>query len=477
MVKIYQISPEQSGFYRDNGGSIASLCSAISERWNLEKSQKLDLKATQEEIEIDINAANSSPVSQPLQVAQKIEIEEVMPFYASDEKIIEIINRILEILRDPKEVLDLLQDLEEELKEKLKEEKVEISDNYPEYLITGPGFYIPGPPKEGTKLFKQNKILSEILLAHEQERESKKKENVFFLGRVNPKEAEKFIKKEGLFSEVVATSSLLLHGKEIHRLAFEVLMKAVEKEEVFTLPDNQGKLTQEQLRKMLMKVKVKYPKGGKTTTALAWDFLIDGFDDWETYLDPAQDKRTALLDREKYTFSSRNPYNFQSILLCFADKKLPILSTCLRNSTYKQGFKFVARLIEADKKDDLKDVPYNFIYKYLMIAMLTGENENLVFNNFVFNLSTLEEDEKYEQYSEEHGAYIVKRFKKDNNIQEKNDGWNVKDEDCEPVEVPNTSVLFTSDKKDCSIEQYVNFNRQQLKERAQRLKKEQIREL
>lgn len=347
MVKIYQIPFEERYFYRDNKGSFSQLITQIANKWAIKQAKKLNAQENLEEDKIiDINSQNLSTIYHPFQEAVEVQQDEVMPFAASDEEIISIANKILEILRNPNEVFELLQSLEKDLKEELEKEKIVIPENSPQYLITGPGFYIPGPPKEDVKLCKQKKILSKLLLKREQKRGSKQQVNPVFVGIVKPKEAERFIRKEGLFSEAAGDGSLMLHGKEIHRLIFEVLMEAVKQGKIPGLSQEPGDLTQETLIKMFMKAKVKATKNGEDNFISMWDFLIDGFNEWGTYIDPKKEKRTSLLDQTKYTFSSRVPFNFQSILLCFADEKLPTLSKYLRNSTYKQGFKFVASYLK-----------------------------------------------------------------------------------------------------------------------------------
>lgn len=103
-----------------------------------------------------------------------------------------------------------------------------------------------------------------------------------------------------------------------------------------------------------------------------------------------------------------------------------------------------------------------------MIAIATGEEENIVFNKFLFNISPEEEAQKYDSYSEKYSDNIAtKRSKLEDKSSANDEGWD---------EEPSTTIQFTADKKYLSIEEYIKYSQNKLNQAVRKLESKKGRE-
>lgn len=366
---------------------------------------------------------NVHPIEFSLSKYEKIPTQKEITF--ADKKLTKTFRDILALLRDPQEVARNLKPLNDELAKRMKENKINYDDkDFPNHLIAGNGYLIPGPPPfEDYKPRKQGRLLNSLLLEREQLYGINLGGVPKLTGSVDEKEVNELVKSGYIFAEDVQFQNLIHHSKYAHRLVFEVIRNAV-KEGLLTLECDSGMLTQKDLLELMvsnhnLEVGV---NGGKN----AWRRLLDTAEDQTAfalsfldYLDDEKTKFREITTPENFTFSSRSPFVFNSLLTCFgAELGLGDLQHYLLNSHWKEAARMVSRArdclneekdIEMDQTEEL-DMSFSNLYVHSMkcLAFQSYTKTGGIFDTY-FTLDSKKDflAEKYEKFSEEH--LLVKR--------------------------------------------------------------------
>ncbi|MBU6140636.1 MAG: hypothetical protein KGP29_03645 [Proteobacteria bacterium] len=282
-------------------------------------------------------------------------------------QVVNMLERIAQILKNPAEVFRHLKDLDRAIGEKMRARNIEEIDNSPIHLIAGVGNFIPGPWPKDYRPLKKEKILHRELL----ERENAAGINLdgvgVFSGFINANSANEFVRDGHVFSENEQASKLLFHGKYSHRLFFEIVRQAIKSGEVDLIIDGK-ELTQQQLMQIM--VYSWNEKSGLST----WSSLIDSTEETNAQIGECdrEEYRARALNPDYYCFSSRSPFVFRSLLTCFGRDEIPHLSRYLLDSHYKQVAQMVYKIRGGDESSILSAIPDEFIYTCCMDAMSTG---------------------------------------------------------------------------------------------------------
>lgn len=368
---------------------------------------------------VTIDLCSGASVEDFLKTADELIIKgkDKLSFEVTDQDIIRLSNQIIKILRDPNSISKYLKPLDQEVGKKMKSIDIEFDHQRPkslrpEFLITSRGHFIAGPAPEGYKPYKKRRALDEILLAHEM-RYGINSEGVTakFVGPVKGRDAAKFVKAGHTFGEDEQVSILSLHGKYSHRLSLEIIRQAVEMGDLnFTL-DSGEQLTQIQFLEMLNVVRVgakDTPKDGRI--AVLWETVIDNLRDTmvAAKYEVGQDEiklRRNLLNLDNYSYSAVSPFVLKSLLTCFGDElELPNLQSYLLDSHWKQVEQMKLKMIEQDdRSQQLKKVPDDDFYTYLMISLSTPTSTypGDLGSKFPFTLNAFSASlqDKYESFS------------------------------------------------------------------------------
>ncbi|MBS0627874.1 MAG: hypothetical protein JSS09_06645, partial [Verrucomicrobia bacterium] len=140
------------------------------------------------------------------------------------------------LVSQPRKLLELLKPVEEALSIELEKKGISFTeDDNPEFLIEGKGIFVLGPPKEGSLRKKKGRVIDKVLLDAEQKIGLNQQGSPIFVGFVDPEKANPFVMEGNTFKEDVSVSSMILHGKNSHRLAilaFAASLKGTEFEDI-----------------------------------------------------------------------------------------------------------------------------------------------------------------------------------------------------------------------------------------------------
>lgn len=294
---------------------------------------------------------------------------EGLSFTISEEDVAKITHQIIAITTDPLMVATLFKDLDKELEESLTQNNIKFTEqDLPQFLITGKGNYVPGPPPDHYHPKRKLRLLDELLISREQKNGINASGAApKFVGFVDTPQADPFVAAGNIFTEDKQISRLLLHGSMSHRLLFDALCVAATKGQL-NLKYGEGKeLTPKQLLEML--VNVKYYQNFKDrilkrNESNLWSITIDNVAD-STVSTPDEE----YLNPDYYIFSCRSPFILNSLLLCFGkDLGLPHLQHYLLDSHWKAAYQMVHRIKESMTTQKLPD---SRIYSYCMEALST----------------------------------------------------------------------------------------------------------
>lgn len=329
-------------------------------------------KQESQHIEITIEKKPTSPIIIP---DYEIEIGN-LSFDVEQIEIKNFCEKLIEILRDPTLVGQFLKPLNDELETELKKNNIEFEDEDPyQYLITGSGYFLPGPPREDYMLYHKHKILDQILLKHEQVDKVNLNGVGSFIGAVESQTADKYVSEGNIYKEDVQISTAIIHGKNTHRLQFEIIRQALAagfiKLEVTDKETKQKRnITPKELLELFINVKIKKPGAKYSITQNLWNLLIDNFMD--STIDGSIAKQdNKHFDPENYSYSSRSPYVFNSLLLCFGKEiGLKTLQHYLLDSHYKE----MLQMIKNGEKDELEKASDQAYYDYYMLQLSQGRD-------------------------------------------------------------------------------------------------------
>lgn len=212
-----------------------------------------------------------------------------------------------------------------------------------------------------------------------------------FIGAVSQESANEFIaKKKHNFSEDEQVSTLLLHGKYSHRLMLEAFR--------FAGIHEVNSLSFPQLLELLVTVKYE--------NQYLWEVI---FDTAEDVIEPLKSKskfHEENLNPDYYNFSSRFPFVFKSLIVCFGQHiGLPNLQSYLLDSHWKESYRMVGRVTENNN-----DLEKNRVYTYCMEALTNIYPTGDIGRYFPFTLSGehARAHPKYQPYYEGSGSIVKK---------------------------------------------------------------------
>lgn len=339
-------------------------------QWYAMKSKSMEefVKACQRDIDpdlmiqkdININAADYKALVIHHDY-RYISIASDLSFAITRKEALNICRDILTLLRDPFEVMSLLQDLDNELAVRMRHEGLTCTaENQPQYLLTGYAYYLPGPPPANYQPMSKKKILDRLLLEREMScginREGYAAK---FIGIVEASYSRPFVADGHLFTEDKQLSRILVHGSHTHRLLFDVICTAI-KHKKLTLKAGGKDIAPAQLLELLVKASVLDPFSRGKKEATMWILIMDNL----------IEEAGCNYNHAQYQFKCRSPNAFNSLLLCFgADLGVPHLQQCLLDSHWKAVFKMVKRVQDAMPDELRAGIPADRLYSYCMEYM------------------------------------------------------------------------------------------------------------
>jgi ankyrin repeat protein len=289
-----------------------------------------------------------------------------LSFTISNQDIFRLMNQMIEIVINPKQVALLLKPLDDALSQSMQSSGINFTENeLPQYLIAGMGHYFPGPPSNDYQPRMKARFLDNLLL----EREKSVGINIEgytpkFVGLVPQESGNNFVAQGHLFAEDVQVSRILVHGKYSHRLIFEVFRSAIKSNQINFTISNGTELSFQQLLELIVSVQYQYDESGESLSL--WQVMLDTVSDMVVSYNSR-----ALLDPDNYNFSCRSPHVLMSLILCFGKElELPNLQQYLLDSHWKEAYCMVGRIIH-EGLDVLSQTRKDVIYTYCMEALLT----------------------------------------------------------------------------------------------------------
>lgn len=334
-----------------------------------------------------------------------------LPFKIYNEEAQRITQNIVDILRDPLLVTKYLQNLDDELGCEMKKIGIEFgAESQPQYLIAGKGCYVVGPPLTNYRELKKENTLDRILLkremAHGINREGASPRFVEF---VPIESANNFVADGHIFSEDEQVIDLIRHGKYSHRLQFEILRQAATDPSGLDLKiSGAATLTQLQLLKLMAQVE-RVPLITKPDIKNnLWGDCVDSLDDSLLH-ETTKNKFSypEYFNPDNYSFSSRSPFVFKSLITCFDNNNL---GGYLRHSHWRQANKIIDRLLAKDTKGELQNFSFADIYTNCMKS-LCANNASIEF--IQENPLTLKEndDPNYELFNSQEWPVEIRKRK------------------------------------------------------------------
>ncbi|WP_115705725.1 LirA/MavJ family T4SS effector [Legionella sainthelensi] len=198
-------------------------------------------------------------------------------------------------------------------------------------------------PEEELTTNKTNNLLSKVLLYKEQKHginlhETQTQRPVpSFIGFISEHEADEVLERNELWSEENKISPLFFHGKETHRLQFNLIISAVE-QGILDI----GELTIIELKTIFAKIK------NSETNLPAWDLMIDTVavgNNAKMRKDHPLLKRhipTSITNAAEHNspyIYVMDPFFFHSYLMTVASTNYPYLAQCIIEKFCKSAFK------------------------------------------------------------------------------------------------------------------------------------------
>lgn len=271
-----------------------------------------------------------------------------------------VINDIINIIRNPLLVVELLKPLNARVSQELQKNGVEFSElNDPAYFIPGCGSILPGPPKGGFECLKKlDNLLDRVLLEYENHAQVNLRGSPLFHSFIENEKANDLVSEGNIFREYSQYGQMILHGAYTHRLMLQVLWAAMDRKliDISYTDKNTGQkmfLTKRQLLQLLVCFETRYTvdPNNPDDPNISLDFnpwvtlfeqLIDLRLDDETNFDLGGEfDRRAAVERI-YPFVLRNAAIFNGFITCFGkDLGVAALAQVLCNMTWKQYLKMV----------------------------------------------------------------------------------------------------------------------------------------
>lgn len=238
---------------------------------------------------------------------------------------------------NPLQFFKRLHPLESVLSQKIKEHGAPpIAVHRPQFLISGVGHWLMGPPIEWEGLSSIVEIFKQTLLETENNQGLNTKGLPVFVSLVETQSANDFVAKGHVFADYVKLTRMLMHGENTHRLSIQALIHSLEGTEF------SGLLKPKDILKLLIRLSVR--------AEWAWNFLLDTNADMLGLLRVFSYDRHGLENMTYFNYSCRSPFVFQS-LMCFGDELgVPYLSLCLRASFWLAIQQMVKRIEENPNK-------------------------------------------------------------------------------------------------------------------------------
>ena len=300
---------------------------------------------------------------------------------------ITLLQELVEFVRNPTAVIEEMTIFEEYLQHHLLPTSREKFSEpvQPQYYFAGTGYFIPGPPPAGYKPLRKNKTI-EAMLTHFERKyginhfskdgyvNKLKIGSVVFRGFVEIFPVGFFTEKK-LFKEDTQFGRMVLHGKNSHRLLFILLCSYIERaliprnekmREFFSRPKvgaaQSFEISSANIGKKLYSILMKK----HLTPPLEWNLwinLIDSIGDMTYEIQNAEfiennmkgfeykSQHKCWIERyfrgdywSQYSYSSRSPFVFNSLVLCFTQEKYRLFNQIMLDSFWKSMYQISYRL-------------------------------------------------------------------------------------------------------------------------------------
>ena len=317
---------------------------------------------------------------------------------------IEWVRCLRQFVRNPTAILKEMEIFETYLQHELGVNPLQNSPApEPAYTFAAAGFFLPGPPADPNYQPLMKEQIIERMLSHFETRyginlkdlagnDIKQAVPIIFEGIVRDMPPQFFHHKK-MFKEDIDYGRAILHGKNSHRLLLILLCSHTRKfyehnleksliKELFFKNDPLSDIKYLFMEKPTPPVPTDITIGNAVYSLLMirldyeihlWSHLIDFFidmkhentvrdtvrrqcqygsksmlDEWqswiEQYFTPVQPSHLELAYWNNYSFSSQNPFVFNSILLCFTQPTLPLLNMVVLDSFWKSMYRIAYRL-------------------------------------------------------------------------------------------------------------------------------------
>ncbi|OGT40180.1 MAG: hypothetical protein A3F12_07965 [Gammaproteobacteria bacterium RIFCSPHIGHO2_12_FULL_38_14] len=276
---------------------------------------------------------NSFPVG--FFVDQLITLPHDLSFSISQAKARKILAQVCDITSSPKKVAKYLKPLNDELASLMRANELNINQDYiPDYLLTGNGFFIPGPSKYPP--YKKGKLLDQLLLQREQAEGVNLDGTVKFVDVIPEDRVNRIVSKGYLFSEETMIAGINFHGSYTHRLILQALWEGGKKGVIDLTVDKKTKKKLNFLQFIELLILAKY--NDDSFWATAFDSATDS-----VYKAIRYSGKRSYLDPKTYAFSNRSPFVMNMMLICLG-KKLDLLALqlYLLDSFYKTSLRMIA---------------------------------------------------------------------------------------------------------------------------------------
>ncbi len=301
--KVLSLPPEKIDSHMNRNYVFDQMCFGFPEMRSFY--ENLDQKRSKEKITISPFEATPSD----FKVISRMGI-------LTEEELRDFILHTLSVFRDPVRFFEQLEPIEDLITKKLEERGISFGpESEPEYLIKGRGYFIPGPRPQGCTPKQKGKVIDEVLLEIEQQLGINTEGTPVFVGGVTSYVADPFVSMGHVFKEDTQVSTLLLHGKNSHRLGFLGLYYSLQKTKF-------AYLKPKELLEILIHDKEDRTVGKETIQYSLWNQLIDNNGDVLDQVVRPDDTRSEwfkkLMNSEAYHYSCRSPFMLNSLLLCFS---------------------------------------------------------------------------------------------------------------------------------------------------------------
>jgi hypothetical protein len=310
-----------------------------------------DLREEDLEIALENNFVETSPINlSEIELSRFEFLDKKIPQDLQRE-IIKFSKDILQILKNPTSLGKYLK----ALNDALPDYSSAIPDDLP--LIAGQGYFIPAIwPKDYIPKHK-GRVIDKALLEREQSCGHNKEGSQKFIGFIDADSADNFVKEGNIFAEAVPFEKHLFHGKQTHRLGFEIIREAIKAKDL-ELPK-----TYQMADLPRLMVDVKFSVKGSHFRNL-WGILLDSINETDPSLcfDPKS---------SEYSFEATSPFVFNSLILCFGKELgLEKLQSCLLDSHWKKMAEIIVRA-RIDDKNHHEKLSDEEIYNYCSAVILT----------------------------------------------------------------------------------------------------------